>query len=125
MGHAAYGGADIGEVLTTAQHIVAGDYDSWHDEWLAIADKIAPEAKTQLAAGHRTSVRDWLMRASIYYHNARRCQGLSISAVVAVAASARAGLPAPAVAACVRRFPARRRRRCRGRSRGQDRANVK
>ena len=26
MGHAAYGGADIGEVLTTAQNIVAGDY---------------------------------------------------------------------------------------------------
>jgi hypothetical protein len=70
MGHAAYGGADIGEVLTTAQNIVAGDYDSWHDEWLAIADKIAAEAEAQLAAGHRTSARDGLMRASIYYHNA-------------------------------------------------------
>ena len=67
MGHAAYGGADIGEVLTTAQNIVAGDYDSWHDQWLAIADKIAAEAETQLAAGHRTSARDGLMRASIYY----------------------------------------------------------
>jgi hypothetical protein len=32
MGHATYGGADIGEVLTTAQNIVPGDYDSWHDE---------------------------------------------------------------------------------------------
>jgi hypothetical protein len=41
LGHAAYGGADIGEVLTTAQNIVAGDYDSWHDEWLATADRIA------------------------------------------------------------------------------------
>jgi pimeloyl-ACP methyl ester carboxylesterase len=70
MGHAAYGGADIGEVLTTAQNIVAGDYDSWHDHWLASADRIAEEAEAQLAAGHRTSARDGLMRASIYYHNA-------------------------------------------------------
>jgi hypothetical protein len=70
MGNAAYGGADIGEVLTTVQNIVAGDYDSWHDEWLAIADKIAAEAETQLAAGHRTSARDGLMRANNYYRAA-------------------------------------------------------
>jgi hypothetical protein len=29
LGHTAYGTADIGEVLTTAQSIKAGDYDSW------------------------------------------------------------------------------------------------
>jgi pimeloyl-ACP methyl ester carboxylesterase len=71
LGHVAYGGADIGEVLTTAQCIVAGDYDSWHDEWLAIADRIASEAETQLALGHRTSARDGLLRASNYYHDAQ------------------------------------------------------
>jgi hypothetical protein len=70
LGHAAYAGADIGEVLTTAQNIVAGDYDSWHDEWLATADRIAAEAETQLTAGHRTSARDGLMRASNYYRAA-------------------------------------------------------
>jgi len=66
MGHAAYGGADIAEVLTTAQNIVAGDYDSWHDEWLATADRIAAEGETQLAAGHRVSARDGLLRANNY-----------------------------------------------------------
>ncbi len=70
MGHAAYGGADIGEALTTAQNIVAGDYDSWHDQWLATADRIAAEAENQLAAGHRTSARDGLLRASNYYRAA-------------------------------------------------------
>jgi alpha-beta hydrolase superfamily lysophospholipase len=70
LGHAAYGGADIGEVLTTAQNIVAGDYDSWHDEWLATADRIAAEAETQLTGGHRTSARDGLMRANNYYRAA-------------------------------------------------------
>ena len=36
LGHAAYGGADIGEVFATAERITAGDYDGWHDEWLAV-----------------------------------------------------------------------------------------
>ena len=70
MGHAAYGGADIGEVLTTAQNIVAGDYASWHDEWLATADRVVAEAETQLAAGHGTSARDGLLRANNYYRAA-------------------------------------------------------
>ena len=51
LGHAAYGGADIGEVLATAQNIVAGDYDSWHDEWLATADRIAAEAEPSWLPG--------------------------------------------------------------------------
>jgi len=70
MGHAAYGGADVGEVLTTAQKIVAGDYDSWYDEWLTTADRVAAEAEGQLAAGHGISARDGLLRASNYYRTA-------------------------------------------------------
>ncbi len=70
LGHTAYGGADIGEVLTTAQAITAGDYDSWHDEWLATADRIAAEAEQMLADGHRISARDGLMRANNYYRAA-------------------------------------------------------
>lgn len=70
MGHTAYGGADIGEVLTTSQAITAGDYDSWHDEWLATADRVAAEAEKMLANGHRISARDGLMRASNYYRSA-------------------------------------------------------
>src|SRR5580698_8374413 len=70
LGHAAYGGADIGEVLTTAQRITAGDYDSWHDEWLATADRTASEAEGQLRDGHRISARDGLMRANNYYRAA-------------------------------------------------------
>lgn len=70
LGHTAYGGADIGEVLTTAQAITAGDYDSWHDEWLATADRVAAEAEKALAAGHLVSAHDGLMRASNYYRSA-------------------------------------------------------
>jgi dienelactone hydrolase len=67
LGHTAYGGADIGEVISTAEAITAGDYDSWHDQWLATADRVATEAHQMLAAGHKISARDGLMRASNYY----------------------------------------------------------
>jgi hypothetical protein len=70
LGHTAYGGADIGEVLTTAQAITPGDYDSWHDHWLATADRVAAEAEQMLAAGHHVSGRDGLMRANNYYRSA-------------------------------------------------------
>ncbi|MFF8919042.1 TIGR03086 family metal-binding protein [Streptomyces sp. NPDC015032] len=67
LGHIAYGGADFGEVATTAQNIADGDYDSWHDQWLATADRVAGQAHTSLEGGHRTSTRDGLLRASNYY----------------------------------------------------------
>ena len=70
LGQSSYGGADIGEVLTTAQAIKAGDYDSWYDEWLATADRVAAEAEEADTAGHFVSARDGLMRASNYYRSA-------------------------------------------------------
>ncbi|OBJ14263.1 S9 family peptidase [Mycobacterium sp. 1245801.1] len=70
LGATAYGAADIGEVLTTAQAITAGDYDGWYDQWLATADRVAAEAEKALATGHAVSARDGLMRASNYYRSA-------------------------------------------------------
>ncbi|WP_157845374.1 TIGR03086 family metal-binding protein [Kitasatospora phosalacinea] len=67
LGHIAYGGADFGEVATTAQRITPGDYDSWHDQWLATADRVAERARTSRAGGHRVSARDGFLRASNYY----------------------------------------------------------
>ncbi|MCA2229350.1 alpha/beta hydrolase family protein [Nonomuraea aurantiaca] len=67
FGHIAYGGADFGEVVTTCQRITAGDYDSWHDEWLSTADRVAAEGRGALTAGHRVSARDAFLRASNYY----------------------------------------------------------
>lgn len=67
LGHATYGGSDIGEVLTIAEQITSGDYDSWHDAWRGVADRISGQAETSLASGHRVSARDALLRASTYY----------------------------------------------------------
>ncbi|MDH6165226.1 hypothetical protein M2282_000354 [Variovorax boronicumulans] len=70
FGHIAYGGADFGEVVMTAQRIRGGDYDSWHDEWCLTADRVAAEAQQSLAAGHHVSARDAFFRASNYYRSA-------------------------------------------------------
>ncbi|MFI9506489.1 alpha/beta hydrolase family protein [Nocardia sp. NPDC052566] len=70
FGHIAYGGADFGEIVVTVQRITEGDYDSWHDEWLATADLVAAEARKSLAGGHRVSARDGFLRASNYYRSA-------------------------------------------------------
>jgi pimeloyl-ACP methyl ester carboxylesterase len=67
LGHIAYGGADFGEVAVTSERIVAGDYDSWHDEWLATADRVAAQAR---ASQSRVSARDGFLRASNYYRSA-------------------------------------------------------
>src|SRR6516164_6103301 len=70
LGHTAYGGADIGEVVTTAARITAGDYDSWYEQWAATADRVEAEARAQLAAGHSVSAHDGLLRAATYWRSA-------------------------------------------------------
>jgi pimeloyl-ACP methyl ester carboxylesterase len=67
LGHASYGGADPGEVLTIAQRITPRDYESWHREWLAGAERIAAEAAASESADHHVSARDGWLRASNYY----------------------------------------------------------
>ncbi|HZE38530.1 MAG TPA: dipeptidyl aminopeptidase [Stackebrandtia sp.] len=68
--HIAYGGADFGEVLTTAQAITEGDYDSWHDEWHATARRVAADAAAADRAGHQVSARDGYLRAFNYFRSA-------------------------------------------------------
>jgi dienelactone hydrolase len=68
--HGAYGGSDFGEVLFTAQKIEPGNYDSWHDEWSALGERIAGEAQRSAEGGHRVSARDSFLRACNYYRMA-------------------------------------------------------
>ena len=63
LGHTAYGGADVGEVVSTAQRITAGDYGSWYEQWAATAARVEAGARGQLAAGHQVGARDGLLRA--------------------------------------------------------------
>ena len=69
-GFALYGGADLGEVLTTASHIGEGDEPSWHQAWKATAQRVAEIGEQALASGHLVSAREALLRASNYYRTA-------------------------------------------------------
>ena len=67
LSHAAYGGADIGEVLVTAQQITPGDYESWHDGWFGLGRRLQADAERSASGGHMTSARDSYLRSSNYY----------------------------------------------------------
>ena len=65
-----YGGADLGEVIVTAQKVKGGDVASWHRSWKATAERVHAIGSEALAAGHRVSAREALLRASNYYRTA-------------------------------------------------------
>ena len=62
-----YGGADLGECLTTTRRIQEGDADGWYQEWTATADRVFDLAEKSAAAGHRVSAREAYLRACNYY----------------------------------------------------------
>ncbi|KAK1183848.1 alpha/beta fold hydrolase [Streptomyces sp. NBS 14/10] len=69
-GYAAYGGADLGEVLVTCRQIPEVDEEAWSVRWAATAARIERIGRGALAAGHRVSAREALLRASNYYRTA-------------------------------------------------------
>ncbi len=69
-GAAAYGSADLGEILATARAIPDGDEVAWLSSWRSTAQRVHAIADTSLAAGQRASARDAYLRASSYYRTA-------------------------------------------------------
>jgi pimeloyl-ACP methyl ester carboxylesterase len=69
-GYATYAGAELGEVLVTARRIPEGDEQAWTTEWAATAARVERIGREALAAGHRVSAREALLRASNYYRTA-------------------------------------------------------
>ncbi|MER7585129.1 alpha/beta fold hydrolase [Kitasatospora sp. NPDC097691] len=69
-GFALDGGADLGEVLSTAARIGEGDEDAWLREWRATADRVHTIGRRALEAGDRITAREALLRASNYYRTA-------------------------------------------------------
>jgi hypothetical protein len=70
LGSAAYGAAEVGEVLAVVGEIKSGDYDSWCDAWLAAAERVAAIAEACETAGHRRSAFEAQLRASNYFDKA-------------------------------------------------------
>ena len=70
LGVADYGGSTIGECLAVAAEITDGSPQSWARCFDELAHRVEATARTCLAAGHRVSGRDHLLRASTYYRTA-------------------------------------------------------
>lgn len=70
LGYAPYGGADIGEVLTTAYAIEEGSFESWYTQWHALADKVRDCAEHYRQQGETLSASQNLLKASNYYRTA-------------------------------------------------------
>jgi dienelactone hydrolase len=69
-GYATCAGAELGEVLVTCRRIPEGDETAWSAEWAATAARVEGIGRDALAAGHRVSAREALLRASNYYRTA-------------------------------------------------------
>ena len=70
VGAALYGGADVGECLSTAGRVRGNDLDSWHARWHATAESVARLAERSAAAGHDETARLAYLRACTYYRTA-------------------------------------------------------
>lgn len=68
--HIPDGGAEFGEVLATAAAITERDTESWHDQWLATADRVAALAADARSRGHEVSAQEAALRAANYYRSA-------------------------------------------------------
>ena len=70
LGSAASGDAEAGEVLSTANRIREGDFESWTVEWLQTAQRVHAIAEQSRERGHEVSAREAYFRASNYYRAA-------------------------------------------------------
>lgn len=67
MGREIYDGSDREECLSTAQRITNADAESWHREWIALAQQVQEQAEAALQSGDRETARKAFLRASTYY----------------------------------------------------------
>ncbi len=70
VGSAPYGGADVGECLSTAARIKGADLDSWHNEWVSTAAATQTLAERALESGRTETARHAFLRASSYFRTA-------------------------------------------------------
>lgn len=70
LSHVYYGGADVGECISTAARIREGDTSSWYEQWSATAHRICSSAEKSFQQGHTQSAREAWLRASNYFRTA-------------------------------------------------------
>ena len=70
LGETQEGGGTVSECFAAVSRMIAGDTESWHREWQAVADRNFARGEDEAARGHvRTAMNCWL-RAADYYRQA-------------------------------------------------------
>ena len=70
LGETQEGGGAVSEVFQAASRMKPGDAESWHEEWLRVAERNDSRGNLEEKAGHiRTAMNCWL-RAADYYRSA-------------------------------------------------------
>ncbi|WP_197029262.1 alpha/beta hydrolase family protein [Alicyclobacillus macrosporangiidus] len=67
LGETQEGGGSVSECLQAAQRMVPGDRESWHKEWMRIAERNRAKAYREEAAGHFVTARACFLRACNYF----------------------------------------------------------
>jgi dienelactone hydrolase len=69
LGETQEGGGAVSECFQAASRMVAGDKESWHTEWLVVADRNRERGDEAEREGHiRTAMNCWLRAANYYRH---------------------------------------------------------
>ncbi len=71
IGQSDFGGANFAEVWNAVQRITPGDKESWHAEWLRMAQLVENFGKDCEQRGNNNIAKYYYMRASNYYHYAQ------------------------------------------------------
>ncbi len=69
-GHAASGGADVGECFAAAERIREVDAESWYDAWWTLGESLLEQAEKSRAQGRHASALSAYLRASNYFRAA-------------------------------------------------------
>jgi dipeptidyl aminopeptidase/acylaminoacyl peptidase len=64
LGETQEGGGSVSECFQAASRMIPGDLDSWHKEWMVVADRNDKRGDAEAAKGHiRTAMNCWLRAA--------------------------------------------------------------
>jgi pimeloyl-ACP methyl ester carboxylesterase len=70
LGESQEGGGSVSEIMQAGSRMIPGDLESWHVEWMRIAERNWKRGLAEEAAGHIRTAMNCFLRAADYYRQA-------------------------------------------------------
>ena len=70
LGETQEGGGTVSECFQAASRMIPGDKESWHREWMRVADRNEARGRNEEGAGHIRTAMNCYLRAADYYRQA-------------------------------------------------------